>query len=163
MAVCTSCGKSKSPSDSPPAAAIAGAASATPASTGSGGKPACPSTGKWALCSVEKRLQRAGLVARRDSGDTAMRAGFSAKPVAYALGRDSHLDLFIYPDEAALARDIAKLDTIRVAPAGKPGAWPVPPSLIRSANLAAVLVTKDAREADRVSLALTAGAPQPAR
>lgn len=126
-------------------------------------KPACPANGTWALCSIEKRLRRAGLVARRDSADTTMRAGFTVKPAAYALGRDSHLDLFIYPNDAALADDISKLDTLRVAPTGKRGAWAIPPTLIRSANLAAVLVTKDAREADRVALAITAGAPQPAR
>jgi len=102
-------------------------------------------------------------VARRDSADTALRAGFTVRPRAYAIGRDSHIDLFIYPDESALARDLAQMDTLRVAPNGKPGAWKIPPVLIRSANLAAVLVTKDAREADRVSLAITAGAPQPAR
>ncbi len=126
-------------------------------------KSACPANGKWALCSIEKRLQRAGLVARRDSADTTMRAGFTVKPAAYALGRDSHVDIFIYRDEAALAADISKLDILRVAPTGKRGAWATPPTLIRSANLAAVLVTKDAREADRVALAITAGAPQQAR
>lgn len=126
-------------------------------------KVLCPATGRWAPCSVEKRLKSAGQVARKIEGDAPARAGFSIKPIVYALGRDSRLELFIYRDAAAMAKDLAKMDTIRVAPAGGVAAWPMTPTLIRSGNLAAVLLTRDAREADRLSLALTAGAPQPAR
>ena len=158
-AVALSCGKSRPADD----ASVGDTPAATISSTAPLARTPCPPDGKWAVCSIEKRLKSAGLVARRDSADTAMRIGFSVRPRAYAIGRDSHLDLFIYADEAALARDLAAMDTIRVAPTGKRGAWPIPPTLIHSANLAAVLVTKDAREADRVSLAITAGAPQPAR
>ncbi len=92
-----------------------------------------------------------------------MRAGFTVKSAVYAMGRSSRLELFIYASEAALARDIAKLDTVKVAPTGSLGSWGQPPLFIRSGNLAAVLLTNDAREADRVSLALTAGAPRGAR
>lgn len=147
-------------------AAEAGAASRSIApqlSTDAAAKSPCPATGRWAPCSVEKRLKSAGQVARRIEGDAPARAGFSVKPVVYALGRDSRLELFIYKDETAMAKDLAKMDTVRVAPMGAVAAWPVTPTLIRSGNLAAVLLTRDAREADRLSLALTAGAPQPAR
>ena len=125
--------------------------------------PPCPATGRWALCSIEKRLKGAVLVARKIDSASAPRAGFSVKAQIYAMGRDSRLELFIYPDEAALARDVAKMDTLKVVPLGGAGSWSSPPTLIRSANLAAVLLSRDAREADRLSLALTAGAPQPAR
>ena len=120
----------------------------------------CPATGLWALCSVEKRLTRAGLVPRKSAADTLPRAGFSVRPVVYEMGRGSRLEVFIYSSEAALIRDVARLDTLKVAPIGSPGAWSKPPLFIRSGNLAAVLLTDDAREADRVSLALTAGAPR---
>lgn len=123
----------------------------------------CPATGLWAVCSAEQRIRRAGLVAKRLEGDTPQRAAFTVKPVVYALGRDSRLELFIYPSAAALASDIEKMDTIKVAPRGNSERWGAPPTLIKSGNLAGVLLSHDAREADRVYLALTAGAPAAAR
>lgn len=131
-----------------------------PAGTPQAAASACPATGRWAACSVEKRLSRAGLVARKIPEEGPERAGFSIRPQPYALGRGSRLELFIYPDERALARDLAKMDTIKAAPLGAAGSWSTAPVLIRSVNLAAVVLTRDAREADRLSLALTAGPPQ---
>jgi hypothetical protein len=59
-----------------------------------------------------------------------------------------------------LARDWAKLDTLKAAPRGQAARWQMPPMLVRSANLAAVFLTDSPTDADRLSLALTAGAPQ---
>jgi hypothetical protein len=115
----------------------------------------------WALCSVENRLRQSGFVAKRIAGDSPKRAGFSVKPTAYTLGK-SRLEVFIYKDEASLARDMAALDTALVGPRGAAASqWEMQPVLVRSANLAAVLLTTNARQAERVTLALTAGAPQP--
>lgn len=139
-----------------PAPAPAPAAAVAPGATVSG----CPHTGVWAICNVEQRLKQAGFVARRLSDESSKRAGFSVTPVAYSLGR-ARLEVFIYNDEAALARDIAKLDTVRVAPAGVTGAWEVTPLFIRSGNLAAVYLGENPQQAERLALALTAGAPQP--
>lgn len=122
---------------------------------------ACPHDGKWALCSIEKRLRQSGFVVKRVDGDTAHRIGFSVKPAVYTLGQ-SRLEIFLYSDSAALAKDVAKLDTLTAGPVGSPSQWgEVPPMLIRSANLAAVLLSTNPRQAERVSLALTAGPPQP--
>ena len=164
VAIATACGKGSSPAADSSAGDVTRVAltSSTTASAVANGTP-CPATGLWALCSIEQRLKRSGLVAKRIDTAASSRPGFSVTPQVYALGRDSRLELFIYPSEAALARDIAKMDTVKVAPTGTIGSWSVPPLLIRSANLAAVLLTRDAREADRLSLALTAGAPQPVR
>jgi hypothetical protein len=157
------CGRS---SDSPPAAAPPPPAATGTASQTSGHvardatKPGCAHTGLWALCSVENRLRQSGFVAKRVQAQPPERAGFSVKPIVYTLGR-SHLEVFIYPDEASLARDLAKMDTIAVAPVGSAGSWgETPPLLIRSGNLAAVLLSQNPRQAERLSLALTAGAPQ---
>ena len=117
-------------------------------------------TGLWAVCSVENRIRQAGFVAKRVKGQAAARTGFSVKPIVYTLGR-AHLEVFIYPDEASLVRDVAKLDTLAVAPLGTTGSWgETPPLLIRSGNLAAVLLSQNPRQAERLALALTAGAPQ---
>ena len=155
-------------SDSPPPpaaapvatpAAIGTARSTSGASTANSTKPGCAHTGLWALCSVENRIRQAGFVAKRVQGQAPDRPGFSVKPIVYTLGR-SRLEVFIYQDEASLARDMVKMDTVRVAPIGTAGSWEIPPLLIRSGNLAAVLLSENPRQAERLSLALTAGAPQ---
>ena len=143
----------------PPPAAIGSASSTSGAVSANSTKPGCAHTGLWAVCSVENRLRQAGFVAKRVQGKAPDRPGFSVKPLVYTLGR-SHLEVFIYPDEASLASDIVKMDTLRAAPIGTAGSWEIPPLLIRSGNLAAVLLSENPRQAERLSLALTAGAPQ---
>ena len=120
----------------------------------------CSHAGRWAICNVEQRLRQAGFVARRVSGQAPHRPGFSVTPVVYSLTR-SRLEVFIYADEASLARDIAGIDTVTVSPAGVATSWEGTPLLIRSGNLAAVFVGDNPRQAERLTLALTAGAPQP--
>lgn len=119
----------------------------------------CPRTGRWALCSVERRLEQSGFVVRRVNGAAPRRAGFSVTPTVYTLGR-SRLEVFIYPSESALAADVAKIDTVSVAPRGAPNQWSIPPTFVRSGNLAAVFLTDNSTQAERLTLALTAGAPQ---
>ncbi len=119
----------------------------------------CIHDGLWALCSVERRLRQAGFVVRPVQGAQVRRAGFNVLPSVYTVGK-ARLELFIYRDEASLARDIAGIDTILVAPAGDSNSWETTPVLVRSGNLAAVLLTQNQRQAERFALAITAGAPQ---
>jgi hypothetical protein len=81
-------------------------------------------------------------------------------PAAYTLGH-SRLEVFVYRDEAALAKDLAGIDTLTASPRGKPSAWESTPTFVRSANLAAVFLTDSPVQAERLTLAITAGAPQP--
>lgn len=111
----------------------------------------CPATGLWAVCSAEKRLKQSGFVALKNDSIFPGRPGFSVKPAIYTLNR-SRLELYIYPDAQSLNREMAKVDTAASAPV-----------FIRAGNLAALFFTDDARQAERLSLALTAGAPQPVR
>jgi hypothetical protein len=140
--------KSMSSSESP--ASVAGSA---PISV------PCPRTGQWAVCSVEKRLEQSGFVVKSVARAAPRRAGFSVAPTVYTLGR-SRLEVFIYPNEAALSADVAKMDTVSAAPRGAANPWGMPPTFVRSGNLAAVLLTDNATQAERLTLALTAGAPQ---
>ena len=120
----------------------------------------CPHTGLWAVCSVERRLRQSGFVAKK-LNESPKRAGFSVKPRVYSLGR-SRLEIFIYRNPTDLLRDMTALDTILVVPRGTTASqWESTPTLIRSGNLAAVLLTSSPLQAERLSLALTAGAPQP--
>ncbi len=162
LAACTqssseSAGTASSSATPPNGVVARPAVGATAAPIGAG----CPRTGKWALCSVESRLAQSGFVVRRVNGDPPRRAGFSVIPAVYTLGR-SRLEVFIYPSESALAADVAKIDTVSAAPRGAPNPWPFfSPTFVRSANLAAVFLTDNATQAERLTLALTAGAPQP--
>lgn len=138
-------------SSGPPATSVDSAAQAA--------SSPCPRTGRWALCSVEKRLEESGFVVRRVSGEPPRRAGFSVTPTIYTLGR-SRLEVFIYPSESALAADVASIDTVSSAPRGAPKQWETAPTFVRSGNLAAVFLTDSETQAERLTLALTAGAPQ---
>lgn len=73
------------------------------------------------------------------------------------------MEVFIYPSEAAVSADVAKIDTVFAVPRGTKSPWGmgVMPTFVRSANLAAVLLTDNATQAERFTLAITAGAPQP--
>jgi len=119
----------------------------------------CPHTGRWALCNVENRLRQSGFVVKRQD-ESLKRDGFSVAPAIYTLG-SARLEVFIYPDETALARDIAGMDTLTASPRGAVTKWEVPPLLVRSANLLAVFLTQNTQQAERLTLALTAGPPQP--
>lgn len=155
------CGEKKDPP--PPAQPVLPGVAATQTGAvarGDGKAAACPHTGLWAQCSIERRLRQAGFVLRPVTDSAAARAGFSVAPVAYLLG-DSRLEIFLYPDSAALAREMKSLDTLTVAPRGVVAAWSQAPTLIRSVNLAAVLLGKNQRQAERLAVAITAGPPQP--
>jgi aminoglycoside phosphotransferase (APT) family kinase protein len=161
LAACTRT-SSESAESASSTATTSNVVSASPSEAGTTGAPAaagCPRTGKWALCSVEKRLEQSGFVVRRLNGEAPRRAGFSVAPAVYTLGR-SRLEVFIYPSESALAADVAKIDTASAAPLGAPNRWDATPTFVRSGNLAAVFLTDNATQAERLTLALTAGAPQ---
>jgi len=122
----------------------------------------CPRTGLWAQCSIEKRLSQSGFVVRGLPDSVKRRSGFSVAPLAYLLGR-SRLDVFIYPTADAAARDAAGLDTTIAGPRGARNQWGfgLQPTFVRSANLIAVYLTDNPTQSERLTLALTAGAPQP--
>ena len=122
-------------------------------------KNPCEHTGLWAECSLERRLKQSGFVVKR-LDDKPDRDGFRIKPVVYSLGQ-SRLEAFFYENEKSANSDLSAIDTVAVAPKGKPAAWPSTPILIRSANLVAVLISQNPRQTERVALAITAGPPQP--
>jgi hypothetical protein len=99
-------------------------------------------------------------VVTRLEGGTPRRPGFTVAPTAYTLGH-SRLEVFVYPDEAALARDVAGIDTLTASPRGRPSEWDAPVIFVRSANVVAVFVTDSPVQAERLTLAITAGPPQP--
>lgn len=158
LGACSRDSASSSDSINTAVAANPRAASASPQNAASPPNP-CEHTGLWAECSIERRLKQSGFVVKM-LDEKPERAGFSVRPSVYSLG-SSRLEVFIYPDEKALAHDLSLMDTLAVAPRGSTATWPSSPMLIRSANVAAVLMTQNQRQAERVVLAITAGPPQP--
>ena len=142
-----------------PIVPVSGASATNTSSSTARTDDPCPRTGLWATCSVEKRLTQAGFVVRRAEGPT-RRAGFAVAPAAYTLGR-SRLEVFIYPSQRSADADAAALDTVYAAPRGTTNPRGVPPTFVRNANLLAVFLTENPTQAERLTLALTAGAPQP--
>jgi hypothetical protein len=121
---------------------------------------ACPRDGRWRPCSLEDRINKAGL-AFKPGGDS-LRVPYLATPgVRYRLGKSATLAALFYADSAAGAADTAPLDPDRLTPRGDSlGGWPsVPTEVIRSANLIVVLLDASETQAERVRLALQAGAP----
>lgn len=123
---------------------------------------ACPRDGLWHECSVVHRLESSGL--RPRAVDSIVRIpGIPQDGRLWQIGRQTLRGVFFDSEAAALAA-MATLDSARAAPrADSSVAWPERPTLIRSANLLALLLGGTDRQVERVSNALTAGPPQPVR
>jgi hypothetical protein len=121
----------------------------------------CPRDGLWRACHLEDRISKAGMGIR--VLDTITVPYFDAKGTRYKIGKTAKLVAFYFADSAAGAAATASLDKLRLIPPGDTiGKWPSAPfEAIRTANLIAVLFEVNAAQAERVRLALTAGAPQP--
>ena len=153
------CGGDKDGDARRDAAAKAGAAATAAGPLTPGDSTSCPEDGRWRLCSVVDRLEDAGLVPQKQEAP-ARHPFFSVPGTTYKVARGD-LEVFVYEDPAVLARDVAALDTVRVAPKGTPGDWSAPPTFIRSANMVAVFLSANERQIERVQRALGAGPPQP--
>jgi hypothetical protein len=121
---------------------------------------ACPRDGRWRPCSLEDRINKAGL-AFKPVGDSLRLPTLAVPALRYRLGKSATLAALFYPDSAAGAANTAPLDPDRLTPPGDSlGGWPtVPTEVIRSANLIVVLLDASETQAERVRLALQAGAP----
>jgi hypothetical protein len=96
------------------------------------------------------------------TGSARPRNGFTVAPIVYMLG-PSRLEVFIYPTADAVTREVRGLDTALAGPRSAPSQWGIGmhPTFVRSANLIAVFLTDNPTQSERLTLALTAGAPQP--
>ena len=122
-----------------------------------GADTGCVLAGLWQECSIEKRLESAGMAPER-LPDRVRQPGLSAAGTAYRLG-SAELHVFLYPDAAAAGREATRFDAATaVRPKDNPGGL-LPPQVVASSNLVAVLFARTDRQAERVQLALTAGLP----
>ena len=117
----------------------------------------CVSEGEWQSCSIEKRLTDAGFVPiNKGPAPTGV---FPVAGTTYALGA-AQLHVYIFKSSKAREEGVAGIDTTTVSRRGSPALWPLPPTFITSNNLVAVLVSDNARQIERVQLAITAGLPR---
>jgi hypothetical protein len=120
---------------------------------------ACPRDGTWKACALEDRINKAGVPLR--VLDTITVPYLATSGVRYKVGKIATMAVFYFPDSAAAVAATKGLDPLRLTPRGDTlGAWPaVPREVVRSANLVAVLFDVSATQAERLRLAITAGAP----
>jgi hypothetical protein len=125
---------------------------------------ACPRDGRWRPCSLERRLQLAGLrPVRLDTvADAEARIpGIDAPTVVWRTGQRT-LRAAFFPDSLAARTAFAALDPVTAAPRGAaPPAWPAPPTLFRAANAIILYLGGTSRQVERLTDALLAGPPQP--
>jgi len=96
--------------------------------------------GEWSESRVVEELKKAGLKPIRR--DTIRQPFLTAAGTVYDIS-GSDLQLFIYPDPAALKNDISRLDTVRVSPPTMMISWIAPPALITNGNLAVIFLTRN--------------------
>ena len=96
--------------------------------------------------------------------DTLRLPSVAQPAIQYRIGKTARLAAFYFADSGAGVSATASLDPRTLTPSGDTlGAWPARPlEVVRSANLIAVLFGVSETQAERVRLAITAGAPQPA-
>jgi len=134
-----------------------------PSSKTATGASGCPATGLWAECSILYRLERSGLAPQVDSGAKPQEKELAGKPLIVKLAKAAILELYIYPDSAARIEDGKKLDRAKLIDAAAQQTIERERTLIESANVIGLLTSLSSHQRERVSDALTAGAPQPDR
>ena len=121
----------------------------------------CLKSGAWRACNVLDRLEHAGLVLEKEDAPARIPL-FSVEGQTYKTTQ-STIHVFLYTDEAARRQDTDRLDSVAVAPRGGSYTWSNPAVLVTSNNMAAVVVSPNERQAERIVLALSAGLPPASR
>ena len=150
-----------SPKENVPKTADTAAATAHPIAGAPPGAATCPATGLWAQCSVLYRLERAGFATHLDSTEKAEEKALHGDSFVIKIGANTRLEVFLYADTLARATDAAKLDRKKFVDAAAPQTINRERTLIQNANLIGLLTSLNDKMRERVSDALTAGAPQP--
>lgn len=163
LAACTSetaredTGRVRSVVEGPAGASGAGVAGA--GTQGTPIAPKCPATGAWTECAVIERLERAGLIPRRDSAPSRDEL-FPVPGIRLLLGT-AELDVYLFPSTYARQRAMTRIDTTRYLGYTEMVSMQQLPTLIQGANLVAILHSRNDHQRERIGDALTAGPPQP--
>lgn len=156
LLVAAACGTGKE--SSTPHERGASAAGSAGAPVAAAARPACPKTGHWSPCQVKMRLEQAGVAPRDSSLDDLPKLG--PAPIVYAVG-NAPLAIYLFPDAAARERAARALDTTRFIAPNAALSMRHEATAIQNDNLLGLLFTQRDQQRERVSDALSAGAPQP--
>jgi len=156
LLVAAACGGS----DRPPSTSAGGSALPPVPRPVTPSDSACPRDGLWRVCHLEDRINKAGMGIK--VLDTLRVATVDQPAIHYRIGKTATLAALFFPDSAAGHAATVALDPRTLTPPGDTlGGWPARPvEVVRSANLIAVLFGVSETQAERVRLAITAGAPQ---
>jgi len=159
----SACAKHDAPkTDSARTSVSSSASSASSSSAGASPEaartPPCPKTGHWIDCQVRERLIRSGLAPRDTTREALPPLG--PTPFVYRLGKGG-LAVYLFPDSTARRRAATSLDTVKFVRAPRGPTMLSQATVIENDNLLGLLFSKNDQQIERVSDALTAGAPQP--
>lgn len=162
--VMAACSKAKSPAADSARSAGSSAASSSGQGQRAGATASepraapCPKTGHWIDCQVRERLTRSGL-APHDTAHEALPT-LGPAPLVYRLGKGA-LAVYLFPDSSARIRAAGTLDTVKYVRAPRGPTMLSVATVVENDNLLGLLFSKNDQQIERVSDALTAGAPQP--
>jgi hypothetical protein len=153
LALAAGCGKG------PPAVRDTAVAAGASPMARAAGTPTCPRTGHWSGCQVKLRLDQAG-VAPRVGEAPAELPKLGPAPTIYLVGQ-SPLAVYLFADAAARERAARQLDSTKFIAPSVALTMRGEGTAIQNDNLLALLFSRNDLQRERVSDALTAGAPQP--
>ena len=116
------------------------------------------STGLWTPEHLTERLVRAGVAPRRVEDAPAGPEWMGATRLTFLAG-GGELHAWIYDDSTARRAISATLDATTATPVGRAIPYELPVTLVVQNNLVAVITGGDARNHERIALALEAGLP----
>jgi hypothetical protein len=106
---------------------------------------------QWTLPNLEEALRKKGLNPVR--GGPVKQPFLGGEGVSYKIG-PAELQIYLYADAGAVARDTDPLDTTRVAPPTMQVSWRMPPTLIVDNNMVGILLTRDEALRRRIRAAI---------
>ena len=107
-----------------------------------------------AFADVEGRLRDAGLSFDRGGK---VRQSFLRVGGSVLVAAGAEVQVYVYGNSAARARDTGQLDSVRVAPPTMMISWVMPASLATYRNVAAIVLSRDEASRQRIHQAITGG------
>jgi hypothetical protein len=151
MLVVAACGGGEGDSIDTATPVVPGAS--TVPTAGAPSDTAAPQGATWNLEMVEGQLREAGFTVNRDPTPVNL-PYMSVRGIAFDLGRQAMVQIYLYGDAGARGADTDSLDVSRAAPRGAAVNWRAPASLVVDNNLAAIVVTGDEAVRTRIAGAL---------
>ena len=140
LIVATGCGGAKSGSDDAGATVSVAEGTVVPDSEGAALDTVAPFEGVWDLTTVRGHLARAGITTT-EQGE--VRQPFMGARGTRLRGGNGELQIFVYADAGARARDTDRLDSNALVLPGEAGSAQRPAAVVTANNVAVIVVGRD--------------------